>query len=960
MGITDVDIGGRLTPVCSWGSCSGRCTSLDDGYCFCDDNCINLGDCCFDYGQYCYKNGTSTPPEPEVTISEAMTDLSMWYTGARETSHYECLPVRFTKGNDSMLMVTRCRSDFRSDLSRLSMCEHDTSDFRLNTPVYYRNNVYKNIECLRCNDDDVIDDLVISAIPNYRCNNATVRQIAVTMYKTQPVDLFYQYIYDNCDFLISIRPLYKAVKLIYHFIHCHPIRTCNQTHFNGTQGQFEDAQSLCISYRSLAKITTPDNPLGSMYYNTHCALCNGVENYDNLVCYSWNVVIVASEWDDLPSFSMLLDFTSDRQAAMQYNGRELCPSNQYLNMDSMTCTALSCEGGDVLVQGQCVQINASILPPEAPLGSFPMPITLLVHIEANMSMERLSNLTSAFLDDMTRNVVEKQLVVDCRFSFPWLEDTVSENSSCVVVKMSNKWYLPLPPRLVQPTAISASLSTPLSRLPSNIIVTVYVAQFDLLSIQTVSCTHSATHNVTLERNVSLTNEGDVDSKYTTDVIILDKSFRYDDFPVGYTLTFDPNTSLLAGRRYFALICTPVIMTCETVIVKASEVEITNATLTLSISGDVIEDGHYAVLTGGDFLVCKMAMDDTSLDEDTQEHCTYDNETTVDLPEKPTDDVTAEVKVRSVLTVVGNCLSPLFLAFTILTYLLFKPLRTTPGLSIMNLSISLFLAQVVFQVSSLFRHTPIACTVVAAVQHYLWLVTFLWMNFLAYVSFKTFSKSKTAIGQTQSARFRFPLVYTWGIPLVFVGACVIVERFSLLRFQYGGATQCWIVGSQGLIYLFAVPLATIIAANLGLFIGTLVALNHTMDVTDAAVSQTTDKRRRFAIYVKLSTLMGFTWLFGFLGNLTILNVFWYLFIVFNTLQGVFICASFTMNRRVMRLYRGMCGRGMGTGTEGVAGYRDNGARHTGSTPVSWSSNPAGSPSTSPSTSKSDSLTKGRSE
>ena len=38
------------------GSCSGKCGGESDG-CFCDESCVNLGDCCDDYNNYCALGG---------------------------------------------------------------------------------------------------------------------------------------------------------------------------------------------------------------------------------------------------------------------------------------------------------------------------------------------------------------------------------------------------------------------------------------------------------------------------------------------------------------------------------------------------------------------------------------------------------------------------------------------------------------------------------------------------------------------------------------------------------------------------------------------------------------------------------------------------------------------------------------------------------------------------------------
>jgi hypothetical protein len=60
-----------------------------------------------------------------------------------------------------------------------------------------------------------------------------------------------------------------------------------------------------------------------------------------------------------------------------------------------------------------------------------------------------------------------------------------------------------------------------------------------------------------------------------------------------------------------------------------------------------------------------------------------------------------------------------------------------------------------------------------------------------------------------------------------------------------------------------------------------------------------------IYAKLSVVMGLGWMIGFLATFTGLTALWYVFIVFNSLQGAFICLAFVITRQVLRLAQEQC-------------------------------------------------------
>ena len=57
-----------------------------------------------------------------------------------------------------------------------------------------------------------------------------------------------------------------------------------------------------------------------------------------------------------------------------------------------------------------------------------------------------------------------------------------------------------------------------------------------------------------------------------------------------------------------------------------------------------------------------------------------------------------------------------------------------------------------------------------------------------------------------------------------------------------------------------------------------------------------------IYLKLSSLTGLTWIFGFLDILLDSAILSVLFVLLTSLQGFYIALSFLINDRVVKLYR----------------------------------------------------------
>ncbi len=55
------------------------------------------------------------------------------------------------------------------------------------------------------------------------------------------------------------------------------------------------------------------------------------------------------------------------------------------------------------------------------------------------------------------------------------------------------------------------------------------------------------------------------------------------------------------------------------------------------------------------------------------------------------------------------------------------------------------------------------------------------------------------------------------------------------------------------------------------------------------------------FFQIASLMGFTWIFGYMAAFTDVEALWYIYIILNSLQGLFIFISFMCNRRVGMLW-----------------------------------------------------------
>ena len=259
--------------------------------------------------------------------------------------------------------------------------------------------------------------------------------------------------------------------------------------------------------------------------------------------------------------------------------------------------------------------------------------------------------------------------------------------------------------------------------------------------------------------------------------------------------------------------------------------------------------------------------------------------------------------QRILTTIGFSVSITSLVLLLITYGLFKQLRKVPGLNLMNMSLSVLLSQLLWCVGiSYFVETKI-CKVLAILQHYLFLASFLAMSVMSYHSYLVFSRPFAGrFINTSWRRFiRYSLV-VWWTPAIFVATCVTLDKTGTFVLDYG--TDCWLGTQNGKLYFFLLPLAIILVYNICTFIRTAVLLYHHGQDRETLQGPVQPKgKQNLRICVKLATLVGFTWLFAFLAMfLPDVEALEYLFIIFVSLQGLYIGMTFIFNKKILNLYQ----------------------------------------------------------
>ena len=262
----------------------------------------------------------------------------------------------------------------------------------------------------------------------------------------------------------------------------------------------------------------------------------------------------------------------------------------------------------------------------------------------------------------------------------------------------------------------------------------------------------------------------------------------------------------------------------------------------------------------------------------------------------------------ILTYIGCSLSVVGCALVLLTYGLFKNLRTLPSLILMNLATAILANNLLIiiggPVTEAFPSIEL-CTTVAVSLHFFFLAQFTWMVLMSFQMAKTFYQARKLISTKKTKAIFVPFfIIGWSIPLLITTVSIIVDFTTDSLVSYGVLSDgrlgsCWINHAESAIVAFIVPLVLIMIINLTLFIVVTVLL-----CLAAHSSNKVDKKQNLA-YFRVNTAVfsvtGLTWIFGFIALLAGTGWAWYPFIIFNSTQGFVIFIAFLLTKHVLKLY-----------------------------------------------------------
>ncbi|XP_074653647.1 uncharacterized protein LOC141907805 [Tubulanus polymorphus] len=256
-----------------------------------------------------------------------------------------------------------------------------------------------------------------------------------------------------------------------------------------------------------------------------------------------------------------------------------------------------------------------------------------------------------------------------------------------------------------------------------------------------------------------------------------------------------------------------------------------------------------------------------------------------------------------ITFTCSCLSIVSLLITVVIYLSIPDMRTLPGKLIINLCVTLAVAQTLHISSLVGVDNRLLCVSMAAVKHYIWMVVFASMAAVSVHMFVTFSTIRKLVDSPKLLLYY--LLSVWLAPFLIVGPCIVLHSTDTTQYSgtvYGSPVTCWFSSSFALLMAFVLPIGIIDLVSIILFVVTVYHILRSFSAMSNSSSNANRNRATAFIFYRMALVTGVTWLVGFVASFVNNDYLWYFFNLLNSSQGFLVFLAFIVNTRVLNMCR----------------------------------------------------------
>ncbi|XP_022101431.1 uncharacterized protein LOC110985037 [Acanthaster planci] len=879
--LTLIELGGTSVDICTQ---RHLCSSLGCSFqphmansssaaplCQCDGLCNFFHDCCIDYEGTCM-----TTANDEFSTSQRLGKLTL--------VDFKCNVERFQQ-SEGYYVIAVCPNDNLTGEEVLRQrCEQiDTDDFLSEIPVLGVKNhfPYRNVYCALCWRENVTDLEPWSL--TFECTQVS--------YQEEAFDL------------LSLSTSRETLDIIRYEVGCILVKEPPGRAGSAVRTCYLDARAecpighplapLCSSYTALT--ATVDFVSRTLYKNPHCLICNNNKTIDFVDCLRKYPVLVtddtlyrppapAPQFPGPPPISIVFDFRSAGNVKLVSEGRVVvsevpvtCSVNEVYDPFLSRCRRLTCADGYALEGERCVRLAGDI------------------HVSGQEMITYFH--VAACADRRTAEDPLEEIIKTC------LDDLVQVNRSQMEISTMDSELLQSNNCLGQPgkRPVVFAFMTRLKRAAFQEVHQKVLAMEGRTFCSDLADTTSITSMEILYHDASLSLArcagrwqnvtADSDLAVPRNMTIWRETFDW--------LTRQPPAAISSPPSQVQL-CQNPDLSClletfnRSLFLPAGDDE---NTLVYMPTRAVFNRDSYIETADGEIQVCSFN-EQNGTRNITQTFTFFQ----YSLPQQ-------------ILNLTANIVSMLAAVVTFVTFCVFKKLRNRTSGPILNFTAALFLAQLLLLLSGVATQAQAACTIVALLAHYFLLVSVMWTGVLAFILNRTFTAWKNTCRSRSTGVSLASLSFAWGVPLLIALPCFILHVCDCtdLPLWYGNEHVCWIGNGYVSIVVVGVPIGAVVLTNIVLFSLTVCGIRKTKRDTQHVLSNKPEMQQiveEVVIYIKIATLMGFTWIFGFAAAISDVVALWYVFILLNSSQALYIFFAFICNKKVWcfwkRTARSTCG------------------------------------------------------
>ena len=253
----------------------------------------------------------------------------------------------------------------------------------------------------------------------------------------------------------------------------------------------------------------------------------------------------------------------------------------------------------------------------------------------------------------------------------------------------------------------------------------------------------------------------------------------------------------------------------------------------------------------------------------------------------------------ITTIILSSISLLGLICRLILQPLWQQYKSFPGRMQFNLVLALAFAMSLLLLSSLANDMYRVCFILGVLKYFAFLSSFVWMTCVAGDTCWAL-RSRVCRRLVEGASLLRYLLIGWLLPLVLSISLLSIDLSKSdtpFAPQFGGRI-CWITQKLPLILFFFVPFFICVTLNSVFFLLT-VGLLKTSSMESKALRKSKDTQHLWKVYLKLFSIMGLAWVIGFVAIWVDSVVVWFLFVILNASQGIFIFIAFVVKFSQMK-------------------------------------------------------------